>query len=112
MKTAWSKSTQSKTVLPLATLLFGLCITVASGLWSRHPIDYNEKTALDLTVQRVSNNIVDLFFKANYGLAGTIGLYAASDRVIRPIFRRSGCICNRCMKINMRCHDVTDIKVL
>jgi len=72
--------------LPIAALFVGLCIAVVSGLWSKHQIDHNEETALDLTVQRVNDNIVDRFFKANYGLAGAIGLYTANQRVSRKEF--------------------------
>ena len=87
MKTAWSKVTLSQTALPLASLFVGLCIAVAVGLWSKHQIDYNEETTLDLTVHRVYDNIVDRFFKANYGLAGAIGLYTTSQRVSRKEFQ-------------------------
>ena len=87
MKTASSKTTQSKTALPLAALFVGLCIAVVGGLWSKYQIDHNEETALDLTVHRVHDNIVDRFFKANYGLAGAIGLYTTSQRVSRKEFQ-------------------------
>ena len=81
MKIARSKDSQSKTALPLVALFVGLCIAVAGGLWSKRQVDYKEEAALSLAVQRVSDSIMHRFFQANYGLAGTIGLYAARGLV-------------------------------
>ena len=60
---------------------------MASGLWSKRQINHNEATALDLTVHRVSDEIMHRFIQANFGLAGIMGLYAANKRVSRKDFQ-------------------------